>query len=677
MKTHAKLDFDRVPKGEPVTLRLMVALEPEPRPNADRTALNLAVVIDRSGSMGGAKLESVKGAVHALFGSLEPADTFSLVAFADRVDPLLPPATVSELREVAPAAIAALRSGGQTNLSGGYEQGGAFAARKLSPRRLTRVLLLTDGQANVGIIDPARLAQVVDRFREQGITTTTIGVGADYNEELLGRMAERGGGATYFLRTAAEAGAVFAEELGDLRSVDAGDVTVRFVPAVAGVRVDQLNTYAVADDGAWRMGDLYGNQSRHLVLEIAAAELAAGDDGRAAVGHVEITWRKAVGAGFESASCTLPVSVGLAPRAELAGVCPDREVTLQAAYLVAARALAGAMELADETRFDEAADLLEGYASRLDGLALDDETLDRRVADLRQRAVAMRDERERFYNPQQRKMMYTERDYGAKGLLGKMSSMHTRQGMDRGDPQAAMGPRAGRRGAAALAADGPVTYPCYAINGHILVEIDQDRVLIDTGSPHSVGNRPSFTFMGSEHRLQPSFQGTTVDQIGDLVGTRITVLMGADILSRYDMRLHLDGGTVTFTTDSLPIGRRAAHLDFFTGVPIVEVEVGGRPRRLFFDTGAKLSYLHSSLTADLPKVGREQDFFPGFGEFAVELAEQPVGLCERVLSLRFGSLPMLLEIALLLAGVEGILGSAVFEGARVTYAPRRGLLAIE
>jgi Ca-activated chloride channel family protein len=656
MKTHAKVDFDRVPAGEPVTVRVMVSLEPEPLPDAARTPLNLAVVIDRSGSMAGGKLESVKEAVRTLFGSLDPADTVSLVAFDNNISPLLPPVMVAELEGRAPAGFDALSPGGNTNLCGGYEQGGAFAARKLSPRRLTRVLLLTDGQANAGIVRPAGIGEVVDRFRSQGITTSTIGVGADYNEELLGLMAERGGGATYFLSHAAEASAVFAEELGDLLTVDAGDVTVRFVPALDGLRVEQLNTYAVADDGIWRLGDLFGSRARHLVLEIAADALAAGEDGRAVIGHVQVSWRKATGAGFESDSCTLPVTVGLAPREELVNVSPDREVTLQAAFLVASRAQAGAIELADQGSFDKAAALLEACAAQLDGLGLDDEALAGRVGDLRGRADRLRHERERFYDARQRKLMYTEREYMAKGRFDKMSSMHARQGMGQ---------------------DASVTYPCYNINGHILVEVDQDRVLIDTGSPHSVGNRPAFAFMGSEHRLQPSFQGTTVDQVGDLVGTRITVLMGADILSRYDMRLHLEGGTVTFTTDSLPIGRRAAHLDFFTGVPIVEVEVGGRPRRLFFDTGAKLSYLHSSLTADLPKVGREQDFFPGFGEFEVELVEQRVALCEQAFPLRFGSLPMLLETALLLAGVEGILGSAVFEGARVTYAPRRKLLAIE
>jgi Ca-activated chloride channel family protein len=97
MKTHAKVDFDRVPAGEPVTVRVMVSLEPEPRPDAARTPLNLAVVIDRSGSMAGGKLESVKEAVRTLFGSLDPADTVSLVAFDNNISPLLPPVMVAEL----------------------------------------------------------------------------------------------------------------------------------------------------------------------------------------------------------------------------------------------------------------------------------------------------------------------------------------------------------------------------------------------------------------------------------------------------------------------------------------------------------------------------------------------------------------------------------------------------
>jgi len=97
----------------------MVSLEPEPRPGADRTPLNLAIVVDRSGSMGGDRIASVKDAVRTLFGSLDPADTFSLVAFNDSVDPLLPPATVGELGELAPQAIDALRAGGNTFLSGG------------------------------------------------------------------------------------------------------------------------------------------------------------------------------------------------------------------------------------------------------------------------------------------------------------------------------------------------------------------------------------------------------------------------------------------------------------------------------------------------------------------------------------------------------------------------------
>ena len=677
MKTHAKLDFDRVPAGEPVTVRAMVTLAPEERPEADRAPLNLAVVIDRSGSMAGGKLESVKGAVQTLFESLAPADIFSLAAFDDTVEPLLPPAAVGELRDLAPTMIAALHPGGSTNLCGGYAQGGEFAAGKLSPRRLSRVLLLTDGQANEGVVDPGRIAAVVDRFREQGITTSTIGVGSDYNEELLGLMAERGGGATYFLRNAGEAHAVFAEELGDLVTVDASDVRVRFVPAVAGLRVDQLNTFAVTADGAWGVGAVFGSRPRHLVLEIAADALKAGADGRAVIGSLEVTWMQAVGAGFVASSSSLPVEVMLVSRAALATVRPDREVTLQAAHLLAARALAGALELADHRRFDDAARMLEASAASLAALGLGDATLDARLGEMQQRAAALREQREAYYDAGRRKEFYTERDYHSKGLHGKVSSMRSRHGLDGGPPAAGrQGHRAGGGGAPATATR-TVTFPAYAINGHVLVEVEQDRVLVDTGSPHSIGNAPTFAFMGDDHRLQSSFQGASIDQISALVGTRVTVLLGGDILSRYDMRLDLDAGTATFSVDEMPCAGHTAHLEYFTGVPIVQVGVGGHGRRLFFDTGAKLSYLHSSLAQGLPRVGRDRDFFPGFGEFEVELVNQQVDICGRQVPLAFGSLPMLLETALLLAGVEGILGAGVFEGARVTYAPRRGLLAIE
>jgi hypothetical protein len=663
VKISSKLDFDRVPHGEPVTLRLMISFEPEPRTNQARRVLNIAVVIDRSGSMTGDKLENVKEAARTLYRALGPQDTFSLTAFDSSVHPILPPLRVAAMGSSAERAIDSLRGGGNTNLCGGYEHGGTFARSASAPELVSRVLLLTDGLANEGITEPAAIAAVVDRYRADGIGTSTVGVGAGYNEGLLGLMAERGGGATYFLRSAAEAKAVFTEELGDLFSVDAGGVSARFVPAVPGVRVDQLNTYAVDADGGWRIGDMFGSQPRHLVLEIASGPLAAGPDGRVILGRLDVRYRKAIDAGFEQASESLHVSIDLAAKEDLAGIRPDREVTLQAAFLLAARAIEKSLRSADSGRFDEAAGVLATCAAYLDGLALGDAALDAIAADLKRRARSMREERERFYDPLERKSMYTRHQHLSKSHQDKLASMEARHGRLQAPVRRQLG--AGER----------ATFPCYAVNGHLLAEIGQDRVLVDTGAPVSVGDRLLFGILG-EHSLQHSYEGATIDSIGSLVGTRITVLLGADIMAGYDVRIDLDAGEIEFSRSELQVGPDALQVEFFQGVPIVSGSIGGTAQRFFFDTGAKLSYLHSSLAGSLQPVGSDRDFLPGFGEFVVNVVEQAVVLGRREHRLRFGTLPQLLEMSLQLAGVQGILGSALCEGAVVAYAPRRRLLSI-
>lgn len=663
MNVRHKLDYDRVPTGEPVTLRLMVTLSPEARSGAKaRRALNVAVVIDRSGSMSGGKLDDVKEAAKTLYRALGPADSFSLSAFDDEVYPVLPPGKVADLGRAAEHAIDGLRTGGSTDLCGGYEQGCRFAVKAAGDGLTSRVLLLTDGLANRGVVEPAAIAQVVDRYRSLGIGTSTVGVGSGYHEELLGLMAERGGGATYFLRSAAEATAVFSEELGDLFSIDAADVVVRFVPAADGVRAEQLNTYAVDGDGAWRVGDLFGTQPRHLVLEVAARSLAGGKNGTAALGTLEVRWRRATDAGFDPASATLPVAVALAAKEALAGVEADREVTLQAAFLVAARAIEKALKVADGGNFDEAAGVLEKTAAYLGGLGLGDPNLAGVIADLRDRAGRMKQEREQFYNPMERKSMYTRHQHLSKSLHDKLARMESRHG------------RLPPRSQEPLFPDD--TFPCYLVDGHLLAEIGQDRALLDTGSPVSVGDRSSIEVLANDHPLQSSWEGATVDAIGRLVGTKISVLLGADLLSHYDTRIDLDRGRIEFSEDKFPLGPDPLTLDFFQGVPIVEGRLDGTAERFFFDTGAKLSYLHSSLARGLAAVGKDRDFFPGFGEFEAEVVEREVELGSRRLRLRFGMLPQMLELALQLAGVKGIFGSALCEGATVVYAPRRKLLSI-
>ena len=667
MKTAAKLDYSVVPQAEAATVRLLVTLTPEPENPAGRIPLDLSLVLDRSGSMHGEKLSCVKEAARELLRALCPEDTVSVTAYNDRVATLAPATNVGDDSESLLAAVDRIESAGTTALCDGYVKAGECAAAVASNSRLSRILLLTDGLANEGITDPDRIAEVVDRFMGQGVGTSTIGVGESYNEELLAKMAERGGGSTYFLRSPREAAEVFAEELRDLSSVDARDIVVRFVPATEGLSVEQLNTYPTDKPLSWRVGDLFGVAPRCLVLEIRVPALEAGQGGEVDLGSVEITFARHVTDGFEQCASSVPVSVRLGTREEVAAMQPDREVTLQAAYLVVARATVAALRLADRREFDEAAALLVACADRLEALGLEDELLGVQLRSVRERARRMREERAEFYRPMERKLMRAESEYGSKGVAAKTTAMH-----ERAARYASSDASRGNGPPVATAAGGArAVYPCYLVGGHILSEIHSDRVLVDTGAVTSISDSDSIELPGGTHRTARSYQGATVTGTGQLVGTRITALLGADVLQRYDARIDLEKGEFELAEGNLPLDSPVIAIDDFQGVPIIAARIGGSDERFFFDTAAKLSYLDSALAAGWTPAGVDTDFFPGFGEFTVETGTKRIELGGHRLDLRFATLPPLLEASLALAGVRGVLGSAVCEGSVVTLSMRR------
>lgn len=442
MKITATYDYNKVPMGRPFTVRLMVTAEAEAPAGKGRRPLNLAVVLDRSGSMGGDKLANVKEATRILAGQMGKNDVFSLTSFDTDVTQVVAPVRMGGATPSIESAIEGIQAGSMTNLSGGYEQGCAFARQNKSAENITRVLLLTDGLANVGLQSPAGLADLARRFRADGITTTTIGVGGDYNEELLGKMAETGGGGTYFIENPDEARAVFSEELGGLFSLTATDFDVRFSPLAHGLVAEQLNTYPLVNNWGWRLGDIYGGQRKHLVLELKSPAIDT-TSGEVPLGRLNITYRQVVEGGFEEKTEDLPLNIELVSDEEFAAVKPNREVTLQAAYLVVAATKESALRLADRQSFEEAARLLEGCAGQMESLGLQDPLLDSQIRDLRERAHRLRVEREDFYSPVQRKRMYTESQVMSKGDQGKYIAMMGRRQSRGQGPTSSGGGRAG------------------------------------------------------------------------------------------------------------------------------------------------------------------------------------------------------------------------------------------
>lgn len=156
--------------------------------------VQLALVLDRSGSMSGQKLAITREAAARLIRSLRPTDQVGVVIYDDRVEVLSPPAAPSEyLADV----VARIQPGGSTNLYGGWVRG----AKMLKPGG--HAVLLSDGLANVGrYTDAHTLSHHAGiSYRKYKITTTTIGVGNDYDEQLMSGMARAGGGAHYFARS--------------------------------------------------------------------------------------------------------------------------------------------------------------------------------------------------------------------------------------------------------------------------------------------------------------------------------------------------------------------------------------------------------------------------------------------------------------------------------------------
>jgi Ca-activated chloride channel homolog len=193
-----------------------------------RSPLNLAVVLDKSGSMTGAKLEKTKQAAMQLVDRLTPNDIFSLVVFSDEARVLIPARRVKD-KEALKEKIERIQADGSTALYAGVKLGAGQLQEFFSSKRINRVILLSDGLANVGPSSPRQLRRLGMQLAERGISVTTIGVGDDYNEDLMAGLAQASDANYYYVQDVEKLPQIFAKELGDLLTVAARDVRIEVV----------------------------------------------------------------------------------------------------------------------------------------------------------------------------------------------------------------------------------------------------------------------------------------------------------------------------------------------------------------------------------------------------------------------------------------------------------------
>ena len=354
-------DHEYLLAGSPQEVVVKIDLSAlEHRTRSRHTQLNLAVVLDRSGSMTGAKIEKARQAATQVVDRLAPEDIFSFVVYSDRAQVVFPAQPVED-KEALKARIERVQPGGSTALYAGVELGAEQVQKHYSARRINRVLLLSDGLANVGPSSPRELRRLGGSLSERGLSVTTIGVGDDYNEDLMAGLAEASDANYYYVKDTEKLPEIFAKELGELLTVAARDIRIEII-CPDGVRpigfLGRPEKFA-GQMCAVRLNQLAVAQSRYLLLDCLV------EDRMSEIARVNVSYIDELNGGAEQTSSAV-ATVRFTEDRKLALNSLRADVTAQKELFLAAVAKDQALADADAGHYQQAAERLDRQAHALD-----------------------------------------------------------------------------------------------------------------------------------------------------------------------------------------------------------------------------------------------------------------------------------------------------------------------
>ncbi|WNG38886.1 VWA domain-containing protein [Archangium violaceum] len=365
MKASYTLSRPVLPVGTSSKVDLLVTFKAEASEVSAKRSLNLSLVIDRSGSMAGVPLKHALQASRQLVDRMGPEDWLSIVTYDDAVHSVLKPTRVTDKAAIG-SVLSQVRAGGCTNLSGGWLKGVEHVSANKASERINRVLLLTDGQANMGITDPKTLVSTAREKSAAGVITTTLGFGANFNEDLLIGMANAGEGHFYYIQTPDDAEGVFGIEMEGLGSIVAQNLEVTLKPAPTVKVASVLNRYRFESRGqevAVGLGDLYSTEDRQLAAELSVD--AGAEGGPVTLATLVYRAQVVVDGAIREISGEVPIVATLAAASESAAVSADKNVLAQTNRLRIARVKDQAVELADKGDFTMASQRLRQVIAEL------------------------------------------------------------------------------------------------------------------------------------------------------------------------------------------------------------------------------------------------------------------------------------------------------------------------
>ncbi len=264
-------DRDYVYRLGPREVIVQVEIEARKSDDTRRAPMNLCVVLDRSGSMEGAKIEKARQAAAMAVDKLGDDDIFSLVTYDSETNLLIPPERVggTDHREDLKSRIHRIQPGGSTALHAGVVLGAKQVRQFFTKERVNRIILLSDGLANVGPSSTSELARLGRELRGEGIAVSTVGLGDDYNEDLMTALAEASNANYYYVKDAEKLPSIFAQELGAARSLLARSIVIR-IEAPDGVHLKEIvgrPEIECKDRVAEiKMPELFGSEKRRFLV---------------------------------------------------------------------------------------------------------------------------------------------------------------------------------------------------------------------------------------------------------------------------------------------------------------------------------------------------------------------------------------------------------------------------
>jgi Ca-activated chloride channel family protein len=257
----------------------------------ERMPSDLVVVLDQSGSMAGEKIVDARAAIRQLISALEPEDRFALVSYSVGAHTAIPLSGVSDsARERWSAVVGGISTGGGTNLASGLDLGLGIVDGSRLGGRIPRVILISDGLANQGDTSPSGLRARARRAAVGEYTLTTIGVGDDFDEQLLATLADAGTGNYYYIESGTDLAKIFSDEFETARESVARGLAVVVRPA-AGVEVVDAAGYPLerGADGetVFRPGALFAGQDRRIWVTLRTRW---GSEGIRELGHFALEY---------------------------------------------------------------------------------------------------------------------------------------------------------------------------------------------------------------------------------------------------------------------------------------------------------------------------------------------------------------------------------------------------